>query len=152
MTVRETIRFSVSLPATLLAELDRRIVGRGYDSRSEFVRDLIRARLVEEAWAGAGSEVHGVLTIVYDHHRRGLTDKLHRVQHNRFVHILCTQHVHLDHDHCLEVIVLRGPSGLIQSAADRLLATKGVEHGRLVATALPEHTHQHEDDQHQGTR
>ena len=136
MTVRETIRFSVSLPATLLAELDRRIVGRGYDSRSEFVRDLIRARLVEEAWAGADSEVHGVLTIVYDHHRRGLTDKLHRVQHNRFVHILCTQHVHLDHDHCLETIVLRGTPGEIERMALEIGGLKGVSFAELARTAV----------------
>ncbi|MBK7703464.1 MAG: nickel-responsive transcriptional regulator NikR [bacterium] len=136
MTARETIRFSVSLPATLLAELDRRIVGRGYDSRSEFVRDLIRARLVEEAWAGAGSEVHGVLTIVYDHHRRGLTDKLHQVQHHRFVHILCTQHVHLDHDHCLEVIVLRGTPGEIERMALEIGGLKGVSFAELARTAV----------------
>ena len=136
MTVRETIRFSVSLPATLLAELDRRIVGRGYDSRSEFVRDLIRARLVEEAWAGAGSEVHGVLTIVYDHHRRGLTDKLHRVQHNRFVHILCTQHVHLDHDHCLETIVLRGTPGEIERMALEIGGLKRVSFAERARTAV----------------
>lgn len=136
MTAKETIRFTVSLPATLLAELDRRIVGRGYDSRSEFVRDLIRARLVEEAWAGAGSEVHGVLTIVYDHHRRGLTDKLHRVQHNRFVHILCTQHVHLDHDHCLETIVLRGTPGEIERMALEIGGLKGVSFAELARTAV----------------
>ncbi|MBK9302669.1 MAG: nickel-responsive transcriptional regulator NikR [bacterium] len=136
MTARETIRFSVSLPATLLAELDRRIVGRGYDSRSEFVRDLIRARLVEEAWAGAGSEVHGVLTIIYDHHRRGLTDKLHRVQHHRFVHILCTQHVHLDHDHCLETIVLRGTPGEIERMALEIGGLKGVSFAELARTAV----------------
>ena len=136
MTARETIRFSVSLPATLLAELDRRIVGRGYDSRSEFVRDLIRARLVEEAWAGAGSEVHGVLTIVYDHHRRGLTDKLHQVQHHRFVHILCTQHVHLDHDHCLETIVLRGTPGEIERMALEIGGLKGVSFAELARTAV----------------
>lgn len=136
MTARETIRFSVSLPATLLAELDRRIVGRGYDSRSEFVRDLIRARLVEEAWAGAGSEVHGVLTIIYDHHRRGLTDKLHQVQHHRFVHILCTQHVHLDHDHCLETIVLRGTPGEIERMALEIGGLKGVSFAELARTAV----------------
>ncbi|MDO9695621.1 MAG: nickel-responsive transcriptional regulator NikR [Candidatus Latescibacteria bacterium] len=136
MTARETIRFSVSLPATLLAELDRRIVGRGYDSRSEFVRDLIRARLVEEAWAGAGSEVHGVLTIIYDHHRRGLTDKLHQVQHHRFVHILCTQHVHLDHDHCLETIVLRGTPGEIERMALEIGGLKGVSFAELTRTAV----------------
>jgi len=138
MTAKETIRFTVSLPATLLAELDRRIVGRGYESRSEFVRDLIRARLVEEAWSGAGSEVHGVLTIVYDHHRRGLTDKLHQIQHHRFVHILCTQHVHLDHDHCLETIVLRGTPGEIERMALEIGGLKGVSFAELARTAVVE--------------
>ena len=138
MADKKTIRFSVSLPATLLAQLDRRIVGRGYDSRSEFVRDLIRARLVEEAWTNAGSEVHGVLTIIYDHHHRGLTDKLHRVQHNRFVHILCTQHVHLDHDHCLETIVLRGTPGEIERMALEIGGLKGVSFAELARTAVVE--------------
>lgn len=138
MSDKQTIRFSVSLPATLLAQLDRRIVGRGYDSRSEFVRDLIRARLVEEAWTNAGSEVHGVLTIIYDHHHRGLTDKLHCIQHNHLVHILCTQHVHLDHDHCLETIVLRGTPGEIERMALEIGGLKGVSFAELARTAVVE--------------
>ncbi|MBP6830332.1 MAG: nickel-responsive transcriptional regulator NikR [Deltaproteobacteria bacterium] len=147
----DLVRFGVAMDADLLQRFDDHVGAKGYGNRSEALRDLIRADLVNAHLKRDGLAV-GTLTIVYDHHVRELSEKLTDMQHDLGEHVVSTLHVHLDHDHCLEVIVLRGPSGLIQSAADRLLATKGVEHGRLVATALPEHTHQHEDDQHQGTR
>jgi len=136
MSPAETIRFTVSLPRNLLDELDASMTHRGYASRSELVRDLIRARMVEAAWAAPDAEVHGVLTIVYDHHRRGLTDKLHTVQHNQYVHILCTQHVHLDHDHCLETIVIKGTPGEIEKMALEIGGLKGVEFAELTRTGV----------------
>jgi cobalt/nickel transport system ATP-binding protein len=105
----DTIRFSVSLPGNLLEELDRRVTSRGYASRSELVRDMIRERLVEDAWQ-AGDEVAGVLVIIFDHHQRELAQKLIDVQHRQEVHVLCSTHVHLDHDNCLETIILQGHS------------------------------------------
>ncbi len=131
----ETIRFSVSLPASLLNELDRRFTDRGYASRSELVRDLIRAQLVEETWNRGEEEVVGVLTICYDHHRRGLTDRLHRIQHNEFIHILCTTHVHLDHDNCLETIILRGRPDEITRMSVEIGGQKGVKYAELSRTA-----------------
>jgi CopG family transcriptional regulator, nickel-responsive regulator len=104
----DTIRFSVSLPRPLLEELDRRVVAKGYASRSELVRDLIRERLVEQTWEDPAAEVAGVLTIVYDHHQRDLTQHMLDIQHDEFVHVVATTHVHLDHHNCLETIIIRG--------------------------------------------
>ena len=132
----ETIRFSVSLPAALLTELDERFTAQGYSSRSELVRDMIRAQLVEEAWAGDGGDVVGVLTIGYDHHQRGLADRLHTIQHNQFIHILCTTHVHLDHDNCLETIIIRGLPEEISKMSVQIGGLKGVKFAKLSRTAL----------------
>jgi CopG family nickel-responsive transcriptional regulator len=101
-------RFSVSLPDTLLAELDRRVIRRGYASRSEFVRDLIRERMVEDKWKTETESVVGVLTISYDHRQRELTEKLVDLQHSQYINILCTTHVHLDRHQCLETIIIKG--------------------------------------------
>jgi CopG family nickel-responsive transcriptional regulator len=129
-----TIRFSVSLPAGLLAELDRRVTRRGYPSRSELVRDMIRERLVEEAWEG-GAEVVGVLAIVYDHHQRELTQRLLDIQHDEHVHVMCTTHVHLDHHNCLETIILRGMPAEIEHTATELGGLRGVKFARLTRAA-----------------
>jgi CopG family nickel-responsive transcriptional regulator len=137
MSDQETRRFTVSLPAPLMDELDRRIVQQGYHSRSELVRDLIRGQLVRDAWAGDDGEVHGVLTICYDHHRRDLKDRLHRLQHDHYVHILCNTHVHLDHDNCLETIILRGTPSEIEGMALKMAGLKGVVFSELVRAAIP---------------
>lgn len=135
-TPQETIRFTVSLPASLLAELDERFTDRGYASRSELVRDLIRAQLVDDAWADEDCQVVGVLTICYDHHRSGLTDKLHAIQHNKYVHILCTTHLHLDHDNCLETIIIRGKPDQIERMSVQIGGLKGVTFADLTRTAI----------------
>lgn len=132
-----TRRFTVSLPKGLLDELDSRIVQRGYHSRSELVRDLIRGQLVEESWENERGEVHGVLTICYDHHQRDLKDRLHRIQHDRFVHILCTTHVHLDHDNCLETIILRGSPAEIEKMSLQIAGLRGVVFSGLTRADVP---------------
>ena len=126
-----TIRFTVSLPATLLHELDARITSRGYSSRSELVRDLIRKEMVRDAWQDGDREMIGVLTLRYDHHRTGLTDRLHAIQHRRYVHVLCTQHVHIDHHTCIETIVLRGKPAQIEQLALEIGGLKGVMEAEL---------------------
>ncbi len=131
----ETIRFSVSLPAVMLAELDERFTAQGYASRSELVRDMIRTQLVEEAWSEGSNEVVGVLTIGYDHHQRGLADRLHGIQHNKYIHILCTTHVHLDHDNCLETIIIRGLPEEISKMSVQIGGLKGVKFAKLARTA-----------------
>ena len=124
-------RFSISLPEPLLAELDRRVIRRGYASRSEFVRDLIRERMVEDKWESDADRVVGVLTIGYDHHQRGLSQKILDVQHNRHVNILCTTHVHLDRDNCLEIIIIKGRPREIEQIAIQCGGLRGVRLAKL---------------------
>ncbi|MCL6545201.1 MAG: nickel-responsive transcriptional regulator NikR [Bryobacteraceae bacterium] len=127
-------RIGVAIDEDLLKKFDALIHKRGYTNRSEAFRDLIREELVENTWKTPESQVVGTLTLVYNHHVRQLTDKLTDMQHDFHTHILSTLHVHLDHDHCLEVLVLRGKAAVIQKLADALIATKGVKHGRLTMT------------------
>ena len=127
----ETIRFSVSLPRPLLEELDRRVVGRGYASRSELVRDMIRERLVEETWEKGEEEVAGVLTIVYDHHQRELNQHILDIQHRELVHVVATTHVHLDHHNCLETIIIRGHPEQIEQLSLEIRGLKGVRFSDL---------------------
>jgi CopG family nickel-responsive transcriptional regulator len=127
----QTIRFTVSLSERLLEELDARVERRGYASRSECVRDLIRDQMVEEKWRDARQDVVGVLTIGYDHHQRHLTQKLVDIQHNRFVNVLCATHVHLDHDNCLEAIIIQGKPAEIEKITTRIAALRGVKFARL---------------------
>ena len=134
-STESTIRFTVSLPKTLLDELDRRLVNKGYASRSELVRDLIRERIVEETWERGDAEVAGVLTIVYDHHQRELTQQILDIQHRQYVHVVATTHVHLDHHNCLEILALKGRGERVYELADRLLGLRGVKHGELTCAA-----------------
>lgn len=130
----ELARIGVAIDEDLLERFDQLNARRGYTNRSEAFRDLIRDALIQETAAGDASEVVGTLTLVYDHHVRMLSDRLNEMQHDHHREIISTLHVHLDHDHCLEVLVLRGSSGVVRKIADKLVATKGVEHGRLTLT------------------
>lgn len=129
------MRFSVAMPEDLLVRFDHLVARRGLaKNRSEVVRDLVRDALVEDECATPGVEVVGTLTIVFNHHASDLQDKLHAIQHEFFDMIICSTHVHLDQHKCLEVIVLRGETGLVQDVANMILGTKGVKNGRLVLT------------------
>ncbi|HAM32496.1 MAG TPA: nickel-responsive transcriptional regulator NikR [Deltaproteobacteria bacterium] len=128
-------RFGVSLDERLLAKFDRLIGGKGYANRSEAIRDLIRDSLVRGQWELADTDAVGTLTLVYDHETRELEERLTELQHAHYQAIVSTLHVHLDAHHCLEVLVLRGKSGLLKSIADRLIGTRGVKHGTFSATA-----------------
>jgi CopG family nickel-responsive transcriptional regulator len=127
-------RIGVAIDSELLDKFDSLIARRGYTNRSEAFRDLIRDELVERAWERADAPVVGTVTLVYDHHVRMLSDKLTDIQHDHFHHVLSTLHVHLDHDNCLEVLVLKGKASAVRKLADALIATKGVKHGRLTIT------------------
>lgn len=127
-------RIGVAIDAALLDEFDRLIDRRGYGSRSEAFRDLIRDALVQDQWASGTAPVVGTVTLVYDHHVRRLGDRLTSLQHEFHHAMLSTLHVHLDHDHCLEVIVVRGPAADVKRIADGLISMKGVKHGRLTVT------------------
>ncbi len=130
----ELVRLSFSLDRALADELERLAAHRGYANRSELLRDLIRGELVEEAWS-EDDEVVGSITLVYDHHAHGLTDRLTALQHDHHDEILATTHVHLDHHRCVEVILARGTASSIRAIADGLHRHKGVIHAALAATA-----------------
>jgi CopG family nickel-responsive transcriptional regulator len=126
----ELVRFGVSLEKSLLDKFDRLIRGRRYTNRSEALRDLIRQELVKQTWA-EDREVAGAVTYLYDHHQRDLLNRVTDIQHDYQNLIISTQHVHLDHDNCLEIVAVRGKAGSIQDLTDRLKAIKGVRHCSL---------------------
>lgn len=130
----ELARIGIAIPEDLLEEFDRLIKKRGYATRSEAVRDLVRKELVDEISASPNMEVYGTVTLIYDHHARLLLDKLVDIQHQYHDAIMSSVHVHLDHNNCLEVILVRGKSTLVQKLANALIATKGVKHGRFMLT------------------
>ena len=123
-------RFGISLEKKLLDEFDTLIKRKNYSNRSEAFRDLIRQELVKEEWR-EGGEVVGAITLVYDHHKRELVNKLTDIQHDFQGTIISTQHIHLDHDNCLELIAVRGAPVDIGKLADTLKSVKGVKHGTL---------------------
>lgn len=128
-------RIGVAIDTELLAKFDDLIAKRGYTNRSEAFRDMIRDELVEQSWEKPEAQVVGTVTLVYDHHVRMLSDRLTDLQHDHFHNVLSTLHVHLDHDNCLEVLVVRGKARAVRRIADALIATRGVKHGRLTITS-----------------
>jgi CopG family nickel-responsive transcriptional regulator len=134
---QELMRIGVSLPENLLTKFDEIILHRGYSSRSEGIRDSIRSYIVNYEWMSdvQGDRV-GVITIVYSHAQRNLESNLTDIQHEFSGIIQSSMHVHLDHDNCLEVIVLRGEGQDVKNAAERMMALKGVKHVKLTTTSL----------------
>jgi len=128
-------RIGVSIDFALLRRFDSYISDRGYDNRSEAFRDLIRDQLVNSVVIADNAFVVGSVTLIYDHHARLLPEKLADLQHDHHELIISTLHAHLDHETCLEVIILRGKSKDVQRLADQLISTKGVQHGRLVMSS-----------------
>lgn len=124
------VRFGVSLEKVLLDQFDALLRGKKYTSRSEAIRDLIRQEIVRRKW-GEDREVAGAITYIYDHHQRDLLNRVVDLQHDFQKLILSTQHVHLDHDHCLEIVAVKGKASDILHLADQLRAVKGVRHGTL---------------------
>lgn len=127
-------RFSVSIDGELLRCFDTYLRNLGYATRSEGIRDLIRESLVAKEWENPRASAVGVITLVYDHHRRELPEKLIDLQHEFVSEIVSTTHIHLDSHNCLEVIIVRGKAGKIRGIASRLTSMKGVKHGRFVTT------------------
>lgn len=145
----ELVRFGVSIEEDLLQRFDIQIEKKGYASRSEAIRDLIRDHMVEEEWAN-DQETVGTITIVYDHHTRDLSANLTHLQHSFPGDIKSVLHIHLDHHNCLEVLVVQGKGQVLRTFADQLVATRGVKHGKLIMTttgqSLPSKQEQHEHD------
>ncbi len=132
----ELSRFGVSAEEELLSSFDRLIADQGYANRSEALRDLMRDALVKSRLEASPetSDVLGSLTLVYDHHASELNDKMNQLQHQHHDLVVSVLHVHVSHDDCMEVIVLRGKLREIRELSDGLLSLKGVKHGRLFVT------------------
>ena len=139
-------RIGISIDSDLLGRFDNYIGSKAYENRSEAFRDLVRDRLVESAVISPTAFVVGTVTLIYDHHKRLLPEKLTDIQHEHHEVVISTVHAHLDHHNCLEVVVLRGKSQDVQMLADKLISTKGVQHGRLVMSSpntVTKHPHHH---------
>jgi CopG family nickel-responsive transcriptional regulator len=140
----QLIRFGISMEESLLHEFDHLIGRKGYTNRSEAIRDIVREKLVQESVQSPHGLVYGALVYIFDHHKRELEKTLSNLQHEYFENIISTSHVHVDHDHCLEVILLKGKAESLTALAEKILSFKGVEHGKLTLTAsLHPHTHSH---------
>ena len=127
-------RFGVSLEKDLIEEFDNHIRDRNYKNRSEAIRDLIRAELIKKQWL-CGNEVVGAVTITYDHHKRELVNKLMDIQHNVQSMIISSQHIHIDHHNCFEIIAVRGKAKDIENLTSLLKSQVGVKHVALNMSA-----------------
>jgi CopG family nickel-responsive transcriptional regulator len=127
-------RVGVAFEPELLRDFDLLIRRKGYASRSEAVRDLVRRSMIESEIKDDGASVIGTLTIIYDHDAPGVTDRLLDLQHHHHADIMSTMHIHVDERSCLEVLIVRGRSGTVRALADNIKALKGVKHGQLVIT------------------
>ncbi|MDD5759505.1 MAG: nickel-responsive transcriptional regulator NikR [Desulfobulbaceae bacterium] len=130
----DIVRFGITITDDLLSRFDDLIAQKGYVNRSEAIRDLIRNSLVDNDLTNDDEEAIGTISMVYDHHTRDLADKLTEHQHSHHKEIISALHVHLDHHHCLEVVVANGRASAIKKLADELIGTKGVKHGKLMMT------------------
>jgi CopG family nickel-responsive transcriptional regulator len=126
----ELVRFGVSLEKSLLDRFDLLIREKQYTNRSEALRDLIRRELVQREWQG-GSDVAGAITLMYDHHKRDVMSKVTDTQHAFQEVIISTQHIHLDHHNCLEIVAARGKAEEVRKLTDALRSIKGVRHATL---------------------
>ena len=123
----ELIRVSLSIESPLLEKMEELATQKGYENRSEFIRDLIREQLTASEWE-SGAEVIGTITMVYKHHQRGISEKLTELQHDCTEHILAATHVHLSHHICAEMIMIKGSGKAIEKFSNALRKLKGVLH------------------------
>ncbi len=125
----ELVRFSISVEESLLERFENLLRKQGYTNRSEAIRDLVRQELVKHEWTEQENiSVVGAISIVYNHHKRDLLNKITNIQHQFHELIISSQHIHLDHDNCFEVILIRGNPPQAQLLANNLKATKGIKH------------------------
>jgi CopG family transcriptional regulator, nickel-responsive regulator len=149
MFVSDLVRFSVSLEADLLEQFDRFCKEGRFATRSEAIRQLLRETLTTHAWESDAHDAAATLTLVYDHHRTHVAEKLMDLQHHHTNVVVSTMHIHLDQDLCLEVIVLRGRAGALQKIASELRGLKGIHIGQLVlATTAGKHDHDKSNHHH----
>lgn len=129
------VRFGVSIEQDMLEDLDGYVRENALPNRSQAIRHLLEKYLVEKKWK-CDNEVAGAIVLVYDHHKRDISNQIATMQHDYHHHILATQHVHLNHDSCLETITVRGKASQLTELADKLIGLKGVIHGKLVMSRV----------------
>ena len=132
--MHEVARFGVSIEKALLKRFDRLIRKMGYGNRSKAFADMVREKLVAQEWV-EGREVVGAITMVYDHHQRDLTAKLIGIQHHHHHEIISSQHIHLDTDNCLEIVIVKGAPADVKGLADQMRACRGVKHVQLTMSS-----------------
>ena len=125
-------RIGISLDGKLLKQFDRLIRSKGYSNRSEAVRDLIREKLIEQEWTAPAGETVATVLLVYEHETMELSQKLASLEHSKFHRVVATMHVHMEHENCLEIVILRGPGREIQRLGEQLISMRGVKHGRFI--------------------
>jgi len=126
----EVFRFGISLPKDLIDKFDKLIREKNYTNRSKAFGDLIRQELIKREWQ-RGKEIAGAVTLIYDHHKRELLNKITDAQHDFQKVIISTQHIHLDHNNCLEIVAIKGNPKEAQKLTDTLKSIKGVKHATL---------------------
>lgn len=136
MIENKAVRFGVSIEGSLLEAFDELISCKGYTNRSEAIRDLIREQLVMEDVQDADAVVMGILFYVYDHHIRELESKLTEYQHHFCDSIISSTHIHLDHDHCLEMTIIKDKVGRVRKISEHILSIKGVKHGKFMLASV----------------
>lgn len=134
-------RISISVEEELLQQFDAFVEDLNYPSRSEAMKNIMRDSLIRDEWT-KGDMVAGNISLVYDHHRRGIVQKLLDSQHDFCSEIVCSQHVHLDHCNCMEIIVLRGKASRIKDILSRLRQIKGLKNIVLTMSCTDEHHHE----------
>lgn len=132
--MRNIVRFGVSLDKGLLDKFDRYIKEKKYPTRSKAIADLMRKEFVKHRWQ-TGKGVAGAIVFIYNHHKRNVVDKIIDIQHDFGGIVISTQHVHLSHDECLEIIVVRGKPDQVESLANNISSIKGVEHCTVAFTS-----------------
>jgi len=127
------VRFGVSLDKEIMDNLDQFVITNNFPNRSQAIRNLIEKYAVEQKWQ-CDNEVAGAIVVVYDHHKRNIDNEINEVQHDYHYLILSTQHVHLNHETCLETIAVKGKASELTALADRIITLKGIHHGKLIMT------------------
>ena len=129
-------RFGVSMEGHLLRKFDNLVKQRGYENRSEAVRDLVRDALIQDSWENDEQIVAGSILLFYDHHKRNLLDELTNIQHSMHDNIMANTHFHLDHSNCLELIIVKGKARDIQQLSNKLTSLKGVQYGKFTVAPV----------------
>ena len=133
--ISNVVRFGVSMESETLNILDRYVIQNNYSSRSQAIRSLVTKIELNKKW-DSNQLVGGSITLSYDHHKRELLDKITKVQHDYYYLILCSQHIHLDHNTCMEIIALKGKATELNQLANELISIKGIVHGALSITVI----------------